>query len=265
MPTSVEPVNASLSMPRLLDERGAGRAVAGDDVDDAGRKAGLAADIREQERRERRRLGRLQHHGVPARKRRGHLPGQHQQGEVPRDDLAGHPERPRAPVGERVLELVRPARVVEEVRGREREVDVTRLLDRLAAVKRLGHRQLPRALLQDACNPEQILRPLGRPQRRPCVLVRGPGRSHGQVDVLGARLRDLGQGLLVGGRRGGEPPAGAGLDHLATDEEAVALLQADDVAGLGRGSVLPFRHGRQCARRLLQIGHQSTVKWSGDW
>ena len=39
---------------------------------------------------------------------------------------------------ERVLELVRPAGVVEEVGGDERHVDVARLLDRLAAVERLG-------------------------------------------------------------------------------------------------------------------------------
>ena len=52
------------------------------------------------------------------------------------------------PVRERVLELVGPAGVVEEVRGGERQVDVARLLDRLAAVQRLEHGELARALLR---------------------------------------------------------------------------------------------------------------------
>ena len=59
----------------------------------------------------------------------------------------GDAERPRPAVRERVLELVGPARVVEEVRRRERQVDVARLLDRLAAVERLGDGELARALL----------------------------------------------------------------------------------------------------------------------
>ena len=109
---------------------------------------------------------------LPARERRRDLPREHQQREVPRDDLAGDADRPRAPVRERVLELVGPARVVEEVRGRERQVDVARLLDRLAAVQRLEHGELARALLEDARDPEQVLRALGAGQRRPAVLER---------------------------------------------------------------------------------------------
>jgi hypothetical protein len=52
-----------------LDERGARAPVAGDDVHDAGRQLGLAQDVAEEQRRERRRLGRLQHDGVPSGER----------------------------------------------------------------------------------------------------------------------------------------------------------------------------------------------------
>ncbi len=166
LPTSVEPVNAILSTSDS-DERGARRAVAGDDVDDAGRQLGLAHDVAEEERGQRRRLGRLEHDGVARGERRRDLPGKHQQREVPRDDLAGDAERPRRPVRERVLELVGPAGVVEEVRGRERQVDVARLLDRLAAVQALEHRELAAALGQDARDPEQVLRALAARQLRP--------------------------------------------------------------------------------------------------
>ena len=75
------------------DQRLAGPAGAGDDVDDARRQVGLLADLREQQRGQRRGLGRLEHHGVAAGERGRDLPGQHQQREVPRDDLAGHAER----------------------------------------------------------------------------------------------------------------------------------------------------------------------------
>ena len=43
----------------------------------------------------------------------------------------------RSSIGKRVLQLVRPARVVEEMCGRQWQIDVARLLDRLAAVQRL--------------------------------------------------------------------------------------------------------------------------------
>ncbi len=59
--------------------------------------------------------------------------------------------------GRDVLQLVRPARVVEEVRGRHRDVEVARLLDRLAAVHRLGDRELPRPVLEKAGDPEEVL------------------------------------------------------------------------------------------------------------
>ena len=78
---------------------------------------------------------------VPAGERRRDLPREHQEREVPRDDLLRPRPAAGGPVRERVLELVRPARVVEEVRGGEREVDVPRFADRLAAVERFERRR----------------------------------------------------------------------------------------------------------------------------
>ncbi len=144
-----------------LDERGAGAAVAGDDVDDSGGKLGLAQDVAEEERGERGRLRRLEHDGVAARERGRDLPREHEQREVPRDDLARDADGLRPAVREGVLELVGPAGVVEEVRRGERKVDVARLLDRLAAVERLEHRELAGALLEDARDAEEVLRALG--------------------------------------------------------------------------------------------------------
>src|SRR4029450_2145815 len=104
----------------VLYEVRAGGAVARDEVDDAGWELRLPTDVCEEHRRQRRRLGRLEHDGVPARERGRDLPREHEEREVPGDDLGRDPEGPRLPSGIRVLELVRPARVVEEVRRRER-------------------------------------------------------------------------------------------------------------------------------------------------
>ena len=49
LPMSVEPVNATLSTPGLRDERHPDLARARDDVDDARRQVGLAADVGEEQ------------------------------------------------------------------------------------------------------------------------------------------------------------------------------------------------------------------------
>src|SRR5207247_2505963 len=122
-----------------------------------------------------------------------------QQWEVPGDDLAGDADRARLPVRERVLELVRPAGVVEEVRGREREIDVARLADRLAAVQRLEHRELARALLEDARDPEEVLGALRRRDIRPSVGERVACGFDREPDFFRGRLTDFGKRFLAGG------------------------------------------------------------------
>jgi hypothetical protein len=82
---------------------------------------------------------------LPAAERRRDLPGQHQQREVPGNDLADDADR-RQPRELAVAQL-RPARVVVEVARDERDVDVARLADRLAVVERLEHREQARVLL----------------------------------------------------------------------------------------------------------------------
>ena len=181
----------------VLDDRGPGAAVAGDDVDDTGRELSLPEDVAEVERGQRGRLRRLEDDRVACCERGRDLPRQHEQREVPGDDLAGDADRPRLAVRERVLELVRPACVIEEVRRRERQVDVAGLADRLAAVQRFEDGELARALLQDARDPEEVLRALRRRDRRPAVLESVAGRLDGEVDLLGSRLPDLGERLLA--------------------------------------------------------------------
>ena len=250
LPTSVEPVNAILSTSASTSAAPV-RAVAGDDVDDARRQLGLAEHVAEEQRGERRRLGRLQHDGVAGGERGRELPREHQQREVPRDDLPGDAERPRRAVRERVLELVGPAGVVEEVRGGERQVDVARLLDRLAAVQRLEHRELARALLRGcARSGTGTSRARARAASTRCRTPRAPPRPRASTSS-GPACATSRERLLVARRDRREALARARLDPLAADEQAVALLQRDDVARLGRRRVRPVgRHRREPAARF---------------
>ena len=141
--------------------------------------------------------------------------------------------------GKRVLELVGPAGVVEEVRGGQREIDVARLLDRLAAVERL-ERPPARGRAPGGCGRcgrgTWPARPGAAPTRR-----RSPrGRRRRRASTSsGPAWATSASGSSVAGRDRREPLARARLDHLAADEEAVALLERDDVARLGRGRVRP--------------------------
>ena len=94
-PTSVEPVNATLSTSAWPTSAWPVSPAPVTMLTTPGGQVGLLADLGEQQRGQRRGLGRLEHDGVAAGQRRGDLPGQHQQREVPRDDLAGDAERLR--------------------------------------------------------------------------------------------------------------------------------------------------------------------------
>ena len=87
--------------------------------------------------------------------------------------------------------------------GGERDVDVARLADRLAAVERLDDRQLARALLDQARDAEQVLAALERRQRLPRPgggarrLDRALRRPSGPANATSASVSSL-AGLIVG-------------------------------------------------------------------
>ncbi len=98
LPTSVEPVNASLSTPSCSTSAWPIAGPPGITLTTPGREVALGDDLGQRQRRQRRRLGGLEHDGVAGRERRSELPGGHQQREVPRDDLA-RPRRAAAAPG----------------------------------------------------------------------------------------------------------------------------------------------------------------------
>jgi hypothetical protein len=239
---------------RVLDEGPAGVAGAGDDVDDAGRQVGLPADLGERQRGERRGLGRLEDDRVAAGQGRRDLPREHEQREVPGDHLAGHAHRPRVRPVAGVAELVGPARVVEEVRRDQGEVDVAALADRLAVVDRLEHRELAGPLLDEPGDAVQVLAPLAARQLGPHVGVRPAGGGDRPVDVARPGRHDLGQHLFGGRVHRLERRAVDRVHHVAVDEQPVRRGDVDDRAGLGGGRVLEG-HG---------VVRQSIVNSSGS-
>src|SRR5690606_2300850 len=180
----------------VVDERLARATVARDDVHDAGGQANLLAQLRETQRRERRELGGLEYHRVPHGQCRRDLPREHEQREVPRDDLADDADGLVS--GELGARELRPPRVVVEVPGDERDVDVTGLADGLAVVERLEHREHARVLLYAPRNGVQVAGARVVGERAPCR-ERSSRGTHRRVDVGSTALRDGGKRLC--GRR----------------------------------------------------------------
>ena len=149
----------------VIDQCGTRGTITRDDVDHTRRQACLAADFGERQGRQGRELGGLQHHRIAGGKGRRDLPRQHQEREVPRDDLAADTDGLIA--RELITDQLRPARMVIEVTRHQRNVDVARLADGLAIVHRLQHREETLALLDDAGNGIEMLGALMAGEFRP--------------------------------------------------------------------------------------------------
>jgi ParB family chromosome partitioning protein len=206
---------------RMLHQQRARAAVAGHHVEHARRQPGLRRQLGEQQRRERGELGRLQHHRVAERQRRCNLPGQHQQREVPRDDLPDHADRQL--VGQRALLQLRPAGVMVEVARRQRHVDVARLPDRLAVIERLQHGEEPPVPLDHARERIEMPRPRLPPKLPPRTLRLARGRHRGAHIGLVA-LRDLRQQRPCRRLHRIEIHPARGLHESAADEMAKSSI-----------------------------------------
>ena len=75
---------------RMIDDGGSGFAGAGDEIDDARWQARVLQHRGEFERGDRRRFRRLEDDRITGGEGRGDFPREHQQREIPRNDLADH-------------------------------------------------------------------------------------------------------------------------------------------------------------------------------
>ena len=134
----------------MIDDCRACGGPASNDVDDACRDACALAYLREKDRRQGRKLGRLKDDSATGSERWCNLPGEHQQREVPWDDLARNADG--CLTGKFVRERLGPACVVDEVTDRERYVDVAAFADRLAVVEGFQHCKEARMALHRAAD-----------------------------------------------------------------------------------------------------------------
>ena len=110
-----------------------------DNVHDTRRNARLGANLGKDHRRERGVFRRFQHHRVAHRQGRGNFPGQHEQREIPRDDLATDTQR--LAVGQFGFHQLGKTGVVIEMPDRQGHINIAAFADRFAVVERLHHRQ----------------------------------------------------------------------------------------------------------------------------
>ena len=119
----------------MPDDQLAGLAVARDNIDYAGRQRDLLQHLGKEQSGEGSELGRFQHDRVAGGECRSNLPGEHQQREIPWDDLAANADRFVA--DECFVPQLRPTGVMIEVTGDQWNVDVARFTNRFSVVQAL--------------------------------------------------------------------------------------------------------------------------------
>ncbi|MNI40760.1 hypothetical protein D3C73_949950 [compost metagenome] len=225
------------------------------DVEHACRDPGLVRQFDHAQGAEGSLARRLDHDGATGRQRRGNLPGQHQQREVPRQHQAddadgfaydhGHGSGPGG--GGVVVDLVDQLGVPADGVDGFRHIDVLALADRFAAVQAFQHGQFMGVLLKQAGKIQQDVLALARRQVGPAAIFKGLFRGcHGQVDILHVAGGHVGQ-LLPGGRiRGDEGLARDRIAEFTIDERLGARFQL-----VGQRSVLFLAQQFSHFRHLL--------------
>src|SRR5581483_6588282 len=241
----------------MFHQRFSGRAVAGDDVHHSGRQANFAAYVRKSKRGKRCKLRRFEDHRVTGCERGRDLPGQHEQREIPGNDLAD--DTTGGVIRELLSEQLRPAGVVIEVARYQWNVDITAFPNWFAIVQRLQNGEPARVALHCSGDGVQITRPPVRSQGLP--FRKGLASSfNGHVDVCGRSLRYASDFFSRRGIQRIEMHAVNGLLPYTADKVAegavVAIEPGECVLGiLGRGAVL---HGQ----KVFSYAHATLLRTS---
>jgi hypothetical protein len=149
LPTAVEPVKAILSMPGWSTMACPVGPAPVTMLTTPGRQVGLSADLGEQQGGQGVVSAGLRTTVLPQASAGAIFHASMSSGKFHGMTCPTTPTAGAAGAQRGILQLVGPAGVVEEVRRRERDVDVAALLDRLAVVERLQDRELAGALLQE--------------------------------------------------------------------------------------------------------------------
>jgi ParB family chromosome partitioning protein len=258
------PGEGHLAQPRIRHQgtdrlAGAG---AGDDVEHAVGQAGLGQELRQPHRRQRRQLGRLEHHRAARRDRGPDLAGPHRQREVPRrDEQAGahrllHGEQPLGRGRRPRVAALDPHRLLAEPAeelGAVGDLGLG-LGEALAHLHRHQQRQLARLLGHGLERAPQDLAAFPRRRRGPAGLRGGSG-VEGGARLVGACVGDVGEPLPRRRVLDREGLAAGRLAPLAADEQP-ARQRVEDRSlprvGRRRGAV---RAGGATCPVLLRLRH----------
>jgi len=241
----------------VLGDGGAGgRAVAAEDVDDAGGKASFFDEFGDVEGGERRLLAGFEDGDAAGGEAGAELPSKHEKGEVPGDDLSAHANGFVEGHGEEVavdghclaLDLVSPASIVaqaadDQVKVGRSAVHLAISSVGLAVVQRLHLSQIRAVALDEVSQLVDQVAAAGGVHGAPGGAdgEGGAGSFDCKVDVCFIRLLHLADYLLGCGVDGGEGLAADGVDEFAVDEEA----------GLEFGNVDVVRHGGFAGQCML--------------
>ncbi|MNM45711.1 hypothetical protein D3C81_566370 [compost metagenome] len=205
--------------------------------------------------RQRRLLGRLEHHAVARGQGRGEFPGGHQQREVPGDDLPDHAERLMEVISGGVLVDLGgtaflgadAAGEVTKVIGSQWHVGIQGFADGLAVVPGFTQGQHFKVLFDAIGDLQQDSRALLH-GRAPPGIGYAMGGIQRQVDVGRAGARELGNRLAIDRRAVAEVLACQRGHEFAADVVAVNGLEADQGISCARGCV--DHGGLMCAAGL---------------
>ncbi len=179
-------------------------------------------------------LGGLEHAAATGRQHRGQLPGGHQQGEVPRDDLADHADGLLEVVadgvliqlGGRALLSANTACEVAEVIHHQRQVCRQGFAHRFAVLPGFGDGESLDVLLDAIGDAQQQIAALGDTGLAPAG-ERLMGGIQRQLDIGGVGAGDLAEYFAIHRRDVFKVAAGARSHPLTTDEVVVTGLEAD--------------------------------------
>ena len=205
----------------VVHDSRAGGPSSSEDIHHPVRQTGFLTNLCKVQGSQRRGLGGFENHRVPAGKGGRNFPSQHEEREVPRDDLSRDPERPRGAARKGVSQLVRPAGVVEKMGCDERQIHIPAFPDGLAAIHGFQHRQFTGFFLNQAGDAEEIFTPIGAGGFGPDFFVGATGRRHGAVHIRSPGFRDAGERFFGGRVDGFEGPAPCRPGPFSIDKQPI--------------------------------------------
>src|SRR5215213_9073081 len=200
--------------------------ITGNDVDDAFGESCFLDQLRKFHRANGSLLGGLENDSVTGSERRRELPGRHQEGKVPGNDLAANTDRLTQGVVEHLaghgnrftFDLRGPAGEVLKVLDHLRQIDIERLFDRLSVISSFQRGKLAGVLLEQLRKLVKQAATITRAHFGPFTFKRTPRGRYRFVDVGFVGFGDFSKRLTRRRIRRLESFSRFRIDPLAVDK-----------------------------------------------